>query len=95
MNLLPAELAPLDMRQPFISRKQAFHAAHAGWSDAEKTCVADILAGEYRMDKPGTRAAPFGPEPGMEEPPPAASGPGGEELIGPVGPWGAARRPAR
>lgn len=92
VNMLLAELSPLDVRQLFICHKQAFYAAYAGWSEAKKTYVADFLAGEYQMDKAGTRAALFGPEPGMEEPAPRAAD---DDLVTLVGPWGAVRRPAR
>lgn len=95
VNMLLAELGPLDVRALFICHKQAFYAAYAGWSEARKIYVADFLAGEYQMDKAGTRAALFGPEPGMEEPRPAADAPGAEDLIGLVGPWGAVRRSGR
>ena len=92
VNMLLAELSPLDVRQLFICHKQAFYAAYAGWSEAKKTFVADFLAAEYQMDKAGARSALFGPEPGMEEPRPRAAH---DDLVGLVGPWGAVRRPAR
>jgi hypothetical protein len=92
VNMLLSELAPLDVRQLFICHKPAFYAAYAGWSDAKKSYVADFLAREYQIDKAGTRAALFGPEPGMEEPAPAGAG---DDLVGRVGPWGAVRRPNR
>ena len=91
VNQLLAELAPLDVRQLFICHKQAFYAAYRGWSEAKKSFVADFLEKEYQIDKAGTRAALFGPEPGMEEPPPRAA----EDLVPLVGPWGAVRRPNR
>jgi hypothetical protein len=91
VNQLLAELAPLDVRQLFICHKQAFYAAYRRWSEAKKSFVADFLEKEYQIDKAGTRAALFGPEPGMEEPTPRAA----EDLIPLVGPWGAVRRPKR
>ncbi len=87
VNMLLAELAPLDIRQLFICHKQAFYAAYAGYPDGKKTYVADFLAREYQIDKTGTRDALFGHEAPMEEPPPQE-----EDLIGLVGPWGAVRR---
>lgn len=88
VNMLLAELSPLDVRQLFICHKQAFYAAYRTWSETKKTFVADFLASEYAIDKAGTRTALFGPEPGMEEPPPR----GPEAVIPLVGPWGAVRR---
>ena len=91
VNMLLSELAPLDVRQLFICHKQAFYAAYRGWSEAKKSYVADLLEREYQMDKAGTRAALFGPEPGMDDPEP----PPPEDIVSRVGPWGAVRRPAR
>jgi hypothetical protein len=92
VNMLLAELSPLDVRQLFICHKSAFYAAYRDWSETKKTWVADFLAREYRVDKAGARAALFGSEPGMEdEPPPATQ----DDLVGRVGPWGAVRRHAR
>jgi len=90
VNMLLAELSPLDVRQLFICHKPAFYAAYRGWSEAKKAYVADFLAREYQIDKAGTRAALFGPEPGMEEPAPEAAE---ADLVHLVGPWGAVRRP--
>ena len=68
VNMLLAELTPLDVRQLFICHKSAFYAAYSTWSEAKKEYVAEFLAREYMVDKQGTRAALFGPEPGMAEP---------------------------
>lgn len=94
VNMLLAELAPLDVRQLFITHKERFYAAYATWSDRKRSYVADFLEREYQVDKAGARAALFGAEPGMEEaaapePPPAAS------RIDQVGPWGALRKDMR
>jgi len=102
VNMLLAELCPLDIRQLFICHKEAFYAAYAGWPEQKKTYVADFLANEYMVDKAGTRAALFGHEAPMEEPQPVpappvspwGSGPrpGSAAMIDLVGPWGAVRR---
>ncbi len=85
VNMLLAELAPLDVRQLFICHKQAFYTAYSGWSDARQTYVADFLAREYQMDKAGAREALFGHEPAMAEEPEV-------DLGRLVGPWGAVAR---
>jgi uncharacterized protein DUF6638 len=93
VNMLLAELSPLDIRQLFICHKEAFYRAYRGWSDAKKSYVANFLAEEYSIDKAGARASLFGPEPGMEfapEPPPPPKPV--KSMIERVGPWGAVRR---
>ncbi|NOX41582.1 MAG: hypothetical protein GXP05_14050 [Alphaproteobacteria bacterium] len=106
VNMLLAELSPMDVRQLFICHKQAFYRAYRGWSDVKKSYVANFLAEEYSVDKAGARAALFGPEPGMEdvspEPAPAPRSRARraaeiprvapEEIIRRVGPWGAVGR---
>jgi len=67
VNMLLAELSPMDVRQLFICHKQAFYRAYSGWSEFKKSYVARFLAEEYSVDKAGARAALFGPEPGMED----------------------------
>ncbi|MCP3968851.1 MAG: hypothetical protein GY717_00740 [Rhodobacteraceae bacterium] len=89
VNQMLAELTPLDVRQLFICHKELFYRAYKGWPDGKKAFVADFLAREYQVDKAGTRAALFGPEPGMDVPEPA---PGPGRMIELVGPWGAVRR---
>jgi hypothetical protein len=103
VNMLLAELSPLDVRQLFICHKPAFYRAYAGWPEAKREWVAEFLAREYAVDKAGARAALFGGEPAMaEEParPPAQPARGrdrgrpadpGADLIARVGPWGAVR----
>jgi uncharacterized protein DUF6638 len=93
VNMLLAELSPLDIRQLFICHKEAFYRAYRGWSDAKKSYVVEFLAEEYTIDKAGARTSLFGPEPGMEEapeppPPPKPV----KSMIERVGPWGAVRR---
>ena len=108
VNMLLAELSPLDFRQLFICHKEAFYAAWRGWPPAKQVHVAEFLAGEYLIDKAGTRAALFGAEPSMEEPVAAVAGPWTQAagaapdarsasrpdpaMIDAVGPWGAVRR---
>lgn len=84
VNMLLAELSPMDIRQLFICHKSAFYAAYATWPEEKKAYVAEFLATEYAVDKAGTRAALFGHEAPMEEPP--------GSLLDRVGPWGAVRR---
>ena len=67
VNMLLADLAPMDVRQMFITHKELFYAQYATWSERKKTYVADFLAREYQVDKEGARTALFGPEPGMDE----------------------------
>ncbi|MGZ9811007.1 DUF6638 family protein [Pseudoroseicyclus sp. H15] len=101
VNMLLAELTPLDIRQLFICHKEAFYRAYASWPEAKKTYVAEFLAGEYMVDKAGTRAALFGHEAPMAEPAPAqgpwsagrpAKTARGFDVVDAVGPWGAVRR---
>lgn len=89
VNMLLAELAPMDMRQMFIVHKELFYAQYATWSEAKRQYVADFLAREYKVDAQGARAALFGPEPAMQDAAPVAPRPA------PVGPWGAVGRGRR
>jgi len=85
VNMLLAELTPLDFRQLFICHKESFYAQYQTWSEAKKTFAAQFLAEEYVVDKVGTRLELFGPEPGM-------SGEDEDEDFGfgkNMGPWGA------
>lgn len=108
VNMLLAELAPLDVRQLFICHKEAFYRAYHNWSDAKKEYVAEYLANEYMVDKAGAREELFGHEPAMEEPVVVKRRVGrpwgGDEddeddddededdVVKRVGPWGAVRR---
>lgn len=67
VNMLLAELTPLDFRQMFICHKDEFYGHYQTWSDAKKTYAAQFLADEYMVDKVGTREELFGPEPAMSE----------------------------
>ncbi|MFN3972017.1 MAG: DUF6638 family protein [Gemmobacter sp.] len=92
MNMLLAEMAPLDVRQLYITHKELFYASYARWSDRKRQYVADFLEREYVVDKQGARAALFGPEPGMDEAARPEPKPAAPNLIDVVGPWGAVRR---
>jgi len=87
VNMLLAELTPMDVRQLFICHKEAFYAAYRAWPDEKKAYVAEFLAAEYQVDKAGTRDALFGHEAPMEEPKAAK-----RDMIDRVGPWGAVKR---
>lgn len=87
VNMLLAELAPLDPRQMFICHKELFYSTYASWPEAKKAYVADFLAREYQVDKSGARAALFGHEPDM-----SGDDRVSEALISRVGPWGAVRK---
>lgn len=89
VNMLLAQLTPLDIRQLFICHKDLFYRLYATWPDAKKDFVVEFLAREYQMDKAGARAALFGHEPDMSDTPPEAPI---DDLIRRVGPWGAVRR---
>lgn len=91
VNMLLAELAPMDVRQMFILHKELFYRSFAKWSDKKRQYVADFLEREYKVDAQGARAALFGAEPSMDlrqrpEPKPA------RDLGAVVGPWGAVTR---
>lgn len=90
VNMLLAELSPLDIRQLFICHKEAFYAAYGNWPETKRAYVADFLEREYQVDKAGTRAALFGHDAPLAEPPPPP--PPNEDLIARVGPWGAIGR---
>ncbi|WP_343081832.1 DUF6638 family protein [Ostreiculturibacter nitratireducens] len=93
VNMLLAELSPLDVRQLFICHKELFYRLYMGWDEAKKAYVADFLDREYQVDKAGARAALFGSEPSMEEPP--ARGGARRDIVDIVGPWGAVMRDKR
>ncbi len=109
VNMLLAELCPLDFRQLFICHKQAFYWAYRGWNPAKKSYVIDFLTRTYLADKTGVRKALFGAvesvatEEKAPNPAPKQVGPWGhkktksaakkDDLIRRVGPWGAIRRP--
>ena len=87
VNMLLAELSPLDVRQLFICHKDAFYDAYRGWDDAKRDYVADFLSREYAADKAGTRARLFG-----DHTMPVVSKRPDGDIVDQVGPWGAVRR---
>lgn len=111
VNMLLAELSPLDIRQLFICHKELFYSAYATWSETKKDYVTDFLHREYMVDKAGTRAALFGHEAPLREPEPNGASPWSgrptqtleqpplprpsDATIERVGPWGHVRRNAR
>jgi hypothetical protein len=91
VNMLLAELTPLDIRQLFICHKEAFYAAYARWPDEKRDYVVDFLDREYQVDKAGTRHALFGHDAPMTSLPQVSR----SDLIERVGPWGAISRGGR
>ena len=89
VNMLLAEMTPLDVRQLFICHKELFYRAYARWPDEKKAYVVDFLAREYQVDKAGTREVLFGDTPDMDVSSPARQQ---EDLVSRVGPWGAVSR---
>jgi hypothetical protein len=67
VNMLLAELSPLDVRQLYILHKELFYQLYLTWSDRKRQYVADFLAKEYMVDREGARTALFGAEPGMDD----------------------------
>lgn len=92
VNMLLAELCPLDIRQLFICHKALFYRLYRDWPEAKKAYAADFLANEYAVDKAGARAALFGHEPDMSGQDPEPVQKPKDDLIERVGPWGAVRR---
>ncbi len=85
VNMMLAEMTPLDVRQLFICHKEVFYHAYAKWPEEKKAYVVDFLDREYQVDKAGTRSALFGQEAPMAE----AQAVSRPDLITRVGPWGA------
>jgi hypothetical protein len=91
VNMLLAELSPMDVRQLYIVHKELFYASYARWSDSKRQYVADFLEREYKVDAQGVRRSLFGAEPGMDH---GAATPA-RDLGAAVGPWGAIDRSRR
>lgn len=87
VNMLLAELTPLDIRQLFICHKEVFYSAYARWPEEKQAYVVDFLDREYQVDKAGTREALFGHEAPMTQTPWRPQ----HDLITRVGPWGAVK----
>ena len=93
VNMLLAEMAPMDIRQLFICHKELFYRLYRDWGETKKSYVVDFLTREYQVDKVGARRALFGHEPAMDTPDTAAPlRPKDDDLIARVGPWGAVPR---
>ena len=93
VNMLLAELTPLDVRQMFIAHKELFYASYSKWSDRKKTYVADYLERDYKGDPLGVQQALFGPGPATEGAKQASTE--AQDLVKSVGPWGALERGRR
>ncbi|WP_376877326.1 DUF6638 family protein [Albirhodobacter sp. R86504] len=78
VNMLLAELAPLDVRALYICHKELFYKLYAAWPDIKRAYVADFLEKEYLIDKVGARKRLFGAEPQMPV----------RDTVELVGPWG-------
>ncbi|WP_090159834.1 DUF6638 family protein [Loktanella sp. DSM 29012] len=79
VNMMLAELSPLDARQLFICHKRAFYAAYAGWPDPMRDYVANMLERDYLGNKAQVRDQLFGDTSRRSGPPP---------LPARRGPWG-------
>jgi hypothetical protein len=84
VNMLLAELAPLDVRALYICHKELFYQLYATWPEIKRAYVADFLEKEYLIDKAGARERLFGAEAAMET----------RDVIELVGPWGSVPRGA-
>ena len=62
VNMLLAELSPLDFRQLFICHKDLFYDAYRTWPDSHREFVAQYLEADYAMDKAKSRQELFGEE---------------------------------
>lgn len=82
VNMLLAELAPLDVRALYICHKELFYRLYAGWPEIKRAYVADFLEKEYLIDKAGARERLFGAESPMET----------RDVVELVGPWGSVPR---
>ncbi|MDI3336933.1 hypothetical protein QKW60_10970 [Defluviimonas aestuarii] len=102
VNMLLAELSPLDVRQLYICHKELFYDLYRSWPEAKKAFVADYLEREYQIDKAGARRDLFGPEPGMADTGVVVeAGPWSrrtsrkKDIVDAVGPWGSVRKDRR
>jgi len=86
VNMLLAELAPMDVLQLFIWHKDAFYRAYANWPDPMKSYTARFLEQHYGGDKARAREALYGHTETISR-----SGAPSEDMIARVGPWGAVK----
>ncbi len=68
VNMLLAELCPMDFRQLFICNKEAFYAAYQTWPDPYCDYVVETLQNTYVVDKASMRSALFGTDDGTIPP---------------------------
>jgi hypothetical protein len=94
VNMLLAELSPLDIRQLFVCHKQAFYAAYADWPQAKKDFTVEMLMRDYQADKAGLRTRLFGGGTTTEFPRTKRRR-SADDLVERVGPWGAVNRSRR
>jgi len=95
VNMLLAEMSPLDVRQLFILHKDLFYAAYATWPEAKRAWTVAFLTRAYQSDKAGARAALFGNKEGRPGERAPKSAPGSGDMVSRVGPWGASRKDGR
>ena len=88
VNMLLAELSPLDIRQLFICHKELFYHLYKDWPEQKKAYVVDFLVREYQVDKAGAREELFGGDEPMDEPREEPA----RDIMDIVGPWGSLRR---
>lgn len=60
VNMLLAELTPMDILQLYICHKDEFYRRYRSWPQAARNYAADFLEREYVMNKAASRAALFG-----------------------------------
>ncbi|WP_293574748.1 DUF6638 family protein [Phaeobacter sp.] len=92
VNMLLAELTPLDFRQLFICHKEEFYRRYRSWPEAQKAHVVAYLAREYAADKAGARTALFGHDGAPDRAGAAPARSDRRALLDRVGPWGALNR---
>jgi hypothetical protein len=100
VNMLLAELSPLDFRQLFVCHKEAFNRVFATWSPKKQEIVVNFLTGEFVLDNAGARSVLSGNDEALAEPQRQRSSPWAfdssqppiRDIIDLVGPWGAVIR---